>query len=84
VEGLADLPIRDMLDRLKGELTGSKETAGQLVWESGEEKVRATWAWQFMRLDTDHLADDRRDQLFDLARSVGCAVFDPQMNLKMQ
>lgn len=84
IDGLADLPIKEMIDRLKGDFSGCKETAGQLAWTSGEERFRATWTWQFMRLESDHLSDEHRDRFFDLARSFGCPVFDPQMNLKMQ
>lgn len=84
VEGLADLPIKEMIDRLKSDFSGCKETAGQVVWTSGEERFRATWTWQYMRLESEHLRDEYRDRFFELARSVGCPVFDPQMNLKME
>ena len=83
VDGLADLPIKDMIDRLKQDFPGCKEAAGQLVWISGDERFRATWTWQFMRLESDNLRDEQRDRFFELARGFGCPVFDPQMNLKM-
>jgi hypothetical protein len=80
VEGLADLPIKEMIDRLKQEFPGCKESAGQLVWQAGPERFRATWAWQYMCLESDNLNDEHRDKFFELARSFGCPVFDPQMN----
>jgi hypothetical protein len=83
IEGLADLPIKEMIDRLKREFSGCKEVAGQLTWNSGNERFRATWTWQHMRLESDHLSDEHRDRFFELARSIGCPVFDPQLNLKM-
>jgi hypothetical protein len=84
VDGLADLPIKEMIDRLKREFSGCKEAAGQLTWTAGDERFRATWTWQFLRLESDNLTDEHRDKFFELARSFGCPVFDPQMNLKMQ
>jgi hypothetical protein len=83
VDGLADLPIKEMIDRLKREFPGAKETAGLLAWQSGEERFQATWSWQFMRLESDNLNDEHRDKFFDLARSFHCPVYDPQLNLKM-
>jgi hypothetical protein len=84
VEGLADLPIKEMLERLNQEFPGCKETAGQLTWTGGLERFRANWTWQFLRLEGDQLSEEHRDRFFDLARSFGCPVFDPQMNLKME
>ena len=84
VDGLADLPIKEMIDRLKSEFPGCKESAGQLVWMSGEERFRATWTWQYMRLDSDNLNDEHRDKFFELARNFGCPAYDPQMNLKLR
>ena len=44
VEGMADLPIREMLDHLRREFPGAKESAGLLHWQSGEEALKATEA----------------------------------------
>jgi hypothetical protein len=84
VDGLADLPIKEMLDHLKRDFPGCKETAGQLAWTSGAERFRATWTWQFLRLESEQLRDEHRDRFFELARAFGCPVFDPQMNWKLE
>jgi hypothetical protein len=83
VEGLADLPIKEMIDHLKREFHGAKETAGLLSWKSAEEQFRATWSWQFMRIESENLNDEHRDKFFDLARQFGCPAYDPQLNLKL-
>ncbi len=83
VEGLADLPIKEMIDRLKTEFPGCKEVAGLLVWQSEPQRWRATWSWQFMRLESENLEDELRDRFFELARSCNCQVYDAPMNLKM-
>jgi len=84
VAGLADVPIREMLDHLNRSFSGSKETAGQVMWVSGEERFRATWAWQFLRLESEQLSDEHRDHFFELARAFGCSIYDPQLNLTMK
>jgi hypothetical protein len=83
VEGLADLPIKDMLDCLKQQFPGIQEIAGRIRWISGDERFMATWTWQFMRIECENLSDEHRDKFFDLARRFRCPVYDAQMNLKM-
>jgi hypothetical protein len=83
VEGLADLPIKEMLDYLKREFQGIQEIAGRIRWISGDERFHATWSWQYMRIETENLNDEHRDKFFELAKSFGCPVYDPQLNLKM-
>jgi len=83
VEGLADLPIKDMIGRLKDEFPGCKEIAGLLRWQADQPYWQATWGWQFLRLESDHLTDEQRDKFFEVARAFACKVFDPQLNLLM-
>ncbi len=83
VEGLADLPIKEMIDRLKSDFPGCKESAGFLRWQAGEEWWGATWAWQFMRLESENLRDEHREKFIELARSFRCPVFDAPLNLRL-
>jgi hypothetical protein len=84
VGGLADLPIREMLDRIRHEFPGAQESAGMLTWKSGSESFRITWTWQFLRVEADSLSDEHREKFIDLARSFHCPVYDVQMNLRMK
>jgi hypothetical protein len=83
VEGLDDLPIREMIDKIRHEFPGSQEGAGVLQWNSGEESFRATWTWQYLRFDAQQLSEEHREKLFELARQFHCPVFDASMNLRM-
>ena len=83
VEGLADLPIREMIDHLKQAFPAAQEIAGYLQWRVGEAKFRATWTWQHIRFETDDLSDEDRELIFDVARHFHCPVFDPLLNLRM-
>jgi hypothetical protein len=83
VEGLADLPIKEMIDWLKEEFHGLQEVAGRIRWISGEERFHATWSWQYLRIESENLNEEHRDKFFDLAKHFGCPVYDPGLNLKM-
>jgi hypothetical protein len=83
VEGLADLPIREMLDHLRREFPGAKESAGLLQWQSGEEAMKATWSWQYLRFDVESLNEEHREKIFELGRHFHCPIYAPAMNLRM-
>jgi hypothetical protein len=83
LEGLADLPIKEMLDQLKREFSGCKEVAGLLGWIGETSRWKATWSWQYLRIEGENLHDDQRERFFQLARDFHCSLFDPQMNLRM-
>ena len=83
VEGVADLPIREMLDHVRREFPGAKESAGLLQWQAGGETLKVTWSWQFLRFEVQELKDEHREKIFDLGRHFHCPVFDPELNLRM-
>lgn len=83
VAGLADLPIREMLDRIRADFPESQERAGVLEWQSGGKSFNATWTWQFLRIEHDSLTDDDRDKLLEIGKAFECPVYDPQLNLRM-
>src|SRR5262245_3100941 len=51
VEGLIDLPIKEIIARLKTEFAGSQEKAGLLILYGQEGPLDVTWSWQFVRID---------------------------------
>jgi hypothetical protein len=84
VPGLIDLPIRDMLDVVKTHFPGGKETAGQWQWQSGAERIEATWSWQFLSFDVQQLTDEHRENIFELARQFHCPVFDTSLGIRLE
>lgn len=83
VEGLADLPIREILDRVKAEFPGCRENAGLLAWNSGDEAFRMSWTWQYVRIECENLHEENRDKFFELSRHFGCPIFDRALNLRL-
>ena len=72
VEGLIDLPIREVLDRLKIAFPDHEEKSGLFVGRTGSGAFEATWTWQYFRVDTDGLTPDDRQRLIDVLEAFGC------------
>lgn len=80
VEGLIDLPVRAILDRLQAEFPDHDEKTGQFVGRAAAGSFEATWTWQFMRLDGRELPLSQRERLIDILESFGCTTYDPQLS----
>ena len=84
VEGLADLPIEDILSTVTRDFPGTvRERNGSsewLVWMSHNEKgsFELTWSRQHIRVDSRHLHSDQMNQLIEIGAAFGCPLFDPQ------
>lgn len=78
VDGLIDLPIKEIIDRLKAEFPQHRETPGLLTIETGGGKCLATWTWQFVRLECQDVPADERQRLIDVLEEFGCPPYDPQ------
>lgn len=82
VEELIDLPIKEVLDRLKVAFPSAVEKAGQLTAKTESGSFEATWSWQFVRFDCHDLPDEAREQLCEIMQEFGAMAYDPQLNLR--
>jgi len=80
VDGLIDLPIREIIDRLKVEFPQHDEKPGLLIGRDGGGSFEATWTWQHMRIDCRDLPASGRERLIDAIEAFGCMAYDPQLN----
>lgn len=80
VDGLIDLPIRQILDRLKSEFPRHDEKSGLLVAHGAMGSFEATWTWQYVRVDCRDLPLSERERLIELIESFDCMAFDPQLS----
>jgi len=78
VEGLIDLPVKEMIERLKTEFPQHDEQPGTLVARIGDGKFEATWTWQHLRIDCHELPAAARQRLIDTVESFGCMAYAPQ------
>jgi hypothetical protein len=81
VEGLEDLPIKKILDRVKTEFRQGWTQSDDESWETADEE-RAFQVFttpQFFRVDCYGLSDEEMTALIDIAAEFGCPLYDPQV-----
>lgn len=83
VDGLIDLPVQEVIARLKESFPGAIERAGELVWLDGEESFEATWTWQHFHVDGEELSDDSRSRLIAVLDAFDCPAFDAQLGVRL-
>lgn len=82
VEGLIDLPVKEILDRLKAAFPGAAEGAGALTAKAENGSFEATWSWQFLRIDSHDLPEETCERLCEIMQDFGAPAYDPQLNLR--
>lgn len=83
VEGLEDLPIEEMLDRLKVFFSDGWAQTEELNWEAtsrGAFQVSTTP--QMFRVDCYGMSDDDMNRFIDLGTEFGCPLYDPQVGTR--
>jgi hypothetical protein len=80
VEGLIDLPVKQILDQLKAAFPEHKEQSGLLVGRGAIGSFETTWTWQHLRIECHDLAQSERERLIDLVETFGCTAYDPQLS----
>jgi hypothetical protein len=81
VDGLADLPIRQMIDATKEHFPNCREVAGLLTWKGDDQAIEWTWSYQTMRASAEHFRAEDREAILDIAHRYGCTVYDANLNL---
>jgi hypothetical protein len=76
VPGLVDLPVREILDRIKRDFPDAEETAGLVARKGSDAPFEVTWTWQFVRFQCDKLAEADRQKLDTLALELGCVLYE--------
>lgn len=71
VEGLTDLPIREILDRIQAIFPRCDERPGVLIVPGENGPIEATWTWQVLRLQHSGLSDGDRAKLLAIGREFG-------------
>jgi hypothetical protein len=77
VAGLIDLPIREILDRIKAEFSQSEEKSGLLTIHGAGGHAEITWAWQFIRAECQDLPAADRERLIEAIESFDCMAYEP-------
>jgi hypothetical protein len=65
VTGLIDLPVKEIIDRLKGAFPDHEERAGLLIGRASVGRFEATWTWQHVRVEVHDLLPADRERLIE-------------------
>jgi len=77
VEGLVDLPVKEIIDRLKAEFSNHDERPGSLTAKAPSGgSWEATWAWQFFKVELRDGSDDTRQKIIDILADFGCGMHE--------
>src|SRR5437016_3120634 len=76
VEGLVDLPIREIIDRLKAEFPRHEEKSGLLIGHAATGTFEATWTWQYLKVHCRDLLAGDRERLIETIESFDCMAYE--------
>jgi hypothetical protein len=76
VEGLIDLPVKEILDKLKAEFPRHDEQPGALLVHADGGTFEATWTWQHLRVDCRDLPAADQQHLIETIEAFGCMAYD--------
>jgi hypothetical protein len=74
VPGLIDVPVRQILDRLKAAFPRHDERSGEFTGHGVRGSFDVTWTWQHLRVELHDLADEDRQRLIE---AVGLPAHSP-------
>ena len=75
VDGLIDLPVREIIDRLKTEFPQHEEKSGSFIGRGESGSFEATWTWQYLRADCHDLPAGDRERLIETVESFDCMAY---------
>ena len=76
VEGLIDLPVKDIIGKLKAEFPQHDEQPGALLLNAAGGTFQATWTWQHVRVDCGEASEADRQHLVEAIEAFGCMAYD--------
>jgi hypothetical protein len=78
VPGLIDLPVKEIIERLKVAFPRHDERPGLLVGHASSGRFEATWTWQHVKAECHELADEDRQRLIE---AVDYRTFDVNLGI---
>jgi len=82
VDGLCDLPIREIIDRLKVEFPQHEEKTGNFIGHGASGSFEATWSWQYVRIECRDLPATDRQRLIDAIEAFDCMAYERPENAR--
>ena len=82
VKGLEDLPVKEILAKIKEALPGCVERAGHINGNTPTGTWELTWGWQYLKLETPADAVPVQHKVTEVLSEFGIPAYDPQQGLR--
>lgn len=83
VDGLEELPIEDMLNRLTVHFSDGWEQIDGLNWQAANRGAfQISTTSQMLRVDCYGMSGDDMNRFIDLGTEFGCPLYDPQVGTR--
>jgi hypothetical protein len=76
VDGLIDLPIKEIIERIRAEYPSAVEKAGLIAYSAGPNSFEVTWSWQHLRVEAAQFAELDQQRLTAIMAVFGCSPFE--------
>ena len=76
VDGLIDLPIKDLLERIKQAFPQHEEHAGLFIGQGSVGSFEVTWTWQHLKASVQGLPLSDRQRLIETIEDAGCTAYE--------
>lgn len=78
VEGLENLPIEQMMDKVCQAFSVGWEQLDPVTWESPKKSFQIFSTPQFFRVDCGGMTGEEMNVFIDIGNEFGCPLYDPQ------
>lgn len=80
VDGLEDLPVKQIMERIKAVFKDGWTQLDEQTWDGGNLGGFQTYATpQFFRVDCYGMKGEVMNKFIDIAAEFGCPLYDPQV-----
>ncbi len=76
VEGLIDLPIKEIIARIQADFPDAQENVGALNGRGEGGPFEVTWTWQFFRVEAAELTAGDRQKFIAIGKEFQCEPWE--------
>ena len=81
--GLEEIPVENLLDRVRGAFPGVIEDGGLVFWEGGDRGMfEVSWSPRHVHFCCRGLEAEEMNRLIDIAHEFDCPLYDPQVDVR--
>ena len=82
-DGLAEIPVEKLLDRVRETFPGVIEGGGLVFWEGWDRGMfEVSWSRHHLHFCCRALGTDEMNRLIEIAHEFDCPLYDPQVDTR--